>query len=236
LYSQFLDVLHTCFGVRSVNFDDAFKDATALLKERKDEEALICYERALVHASSTEERQISWHMIGYTLCQLNRYDRSHHAYELSIALCESPVSEAMVRQDKASTLLNEFCQTRSDLRLLNKAKAELTTALTDLELIGERIEAAMCRSHIGRAFYCGRERSRARRMFLQAHEVLSNNEDVFYEPVYELENLLWLARTSTMSSFAYARKAYRLSKVLNKKEYWKRYLAILCGVDSISYT
>jgi len=86
------------------------------------------------------------------------------------------------------------------------------------------LEAAMTIGFIGRSFFCRGERSDAIALLVIAHKALTGKHDV-----YELNNLIWLARASVFYRWRFAPRFLHLVSQTDHTRRNKEYLVLLVG-------
>jgi tetratricopeptide (TPR) repeat protein len=227
----FLDVLNISSGDESVSFASRFDSATNLLNDRRINEAISGYEAAIKESETDSERQQAWHMKGISFRVAGLFEQAYVAFEESIKLCATRADEARVRRDKAMALLDDFTHNGRDIQRFNVAVRELTISMSDLSSCGMHIEAAVSLSFMGRAYLLEGNRARAQRTFAKAHEVLADTSCTDHNVQYELNNLIWMARSSVKFRLLYALRALEICRQQDQPKRWKEYLIILIGGD-----
>jgi len=204
-----------------------------MLDERKSGEAINAYLAAIEQASSDSERQQAWQMLGIAYRIAKRFTESYYAFQRSARFTRSTVTKARIQRDKAMAMLDEATCRNGDKLRIQSAKRELRYSHATLLAAGEYIEAAATKGAMGRALLLEGQHEKARQMFTEADEVLAETGDSNYNPVYELNNLVWLARASFAARVPNAARARRLADALNQPIRWKEYLVILLGGDTL---
>jgi hypothetical protein len=213
-----------------VSFINQLKKANNLLHERRLNLATSEYRIAVVQANNNNERMQAWQMMGIALRLAKEYSDSVWAFNQSIKMADSDITVARIQRDKAMTFIDWAASDKSQKQhLIQSAKSILVSSRDTLKSVGYLVEAAASESFLARAYLVEGDRTLAKQTFAKADYVLCDFSDADYNPQYELNNLVWMARSSFIVKITNAHRAYKLAMTLSQEKRWEEYLVILIG-------
>lgn len=198
------------------------------------QDAVIAFDTALRVAKTGPEKSRAYHSLGiaYRLLGSEHYSKAINCFaEASSHAEDDDQSRARIVRDWAMVYLEQAAATRDELdryRLVGNAEELLKTSMTTLKNLGEDVEAAVSEGFIARSFFIDGEKAAALQILRSVQGKLSGKQ-----PVYELNNLIWLARASFIERWRKLPYAARLITRTGHTRRWGEYAVLLVGGNTL---
>lgn len=215
-----------------MSFSDMMQTGHGWLGRGRYSEAVIAFDTALRVAKTDPEKSQAYHALGIIYRLSGEYRKAIECFsEASGLACEDDVSRARIVRDWAMVYLDQAAATRDELdryRLVGDAEELLKASVATLQSLDKDVEAAVSEGFIGRSFLIDGEKA-------AALQVLQSVQDKLFgkQPVYELNNLMWLARASFTERWRRLPYAARLITSTGHNRRWMEYAMLLLGGNTL---
>lgn len=192
------------------------------------------FDPLLEFAANDHERMMVYQTMGIAYRLGRMFIKAKEMFIQARALADTELDKARIGRDIGMLFL-DMATLDSDVKS-DQAKCFMAVALIELDKSQHSFEAqvqleeaAATKGFIGRYHFLNDDRQSARKMLTDAHAVLKKS----HEDVYELNNLLWLARVSPKARYLYASRALTLTVTQKRFRRLGEYLILLIGGDRL---
>ncbi len=193
-------------------------------------DGLTAYNGAYDHAPFPSSQATALQGMGIALRLMGKLDDSERVLDNAREIAyQHSTLVARIERDVAMTILDRAIKLK-DIGQLRRATGQFDDADAWLQQswealrVSDPIEAAATTGFIARLLFERGERKAAVTKFRCAHLALTGHHDV-----YELNNLVWLARASIADRWRFASRAFQLVSLTGDTRRTKEYLIILTG-------
>lgn len=218
-----------------MSFTELMHEADRLLGKRALLETCTALENIIDSASlSDDDSQVAYQKLGNAYRASGRYREALDALQESARFTKDKVTLATVARDKSMVTL-EILDLHSSLpEGIHATDISLLRTLEDLRLSylglqdkSDAVELAASLGSYGRGLLVMGRRDEAFLTIRSAQKILSDKSLENHNPAYELDNLIWLARSSAWLRFKHAPRALKLATDMPEPAKLNEYLVIL---------
>lgn len=211
-----------------MGFEESMHSAQSLLQQR-DLEGTVRETRQAKHLAQTPEQEAQALQIQGIALRIDRhYAAAKDAFKTAESLAVSDQALlARIRRDYGMVYI-DLAEAANNNKMRNQLLSEAMNMFASSrilsEKVGEELEAEVTHGFMGRAWLIGEKPKTASHTLEAVHFKLTGKHDV-----YEMNNLVWLARSSVAMRLRYARRAFQLSHNPDNRARLKEYIVVLVG-------
>jgi len=212
------------------NYAALIAEGNLALGKNLFKEALKIFIKASNMSEGNNKQAEAVQLIGIASRLNGDYRRSEEAFKRALVHTNDPMIKAKIQRDLGMTYLDKANSIKRNQpyrhaeieTLYKKAEERFSNSIYAMRCPHE--ELGMSRSFMARLHFSKNDKESARSDFERAHDEIKGKNDT-----YELNNLIWLARSSIICRWIYAWRAIQLAVKTGASRRWKEYLIILVG-------
>ncbi len=215
-----------------MSFSEMMRMGHGWLGKGRYPESVIAFDTALRVAKADSEKSQAYHGLGIAHRLSGKYPNAIECFERASGLAsDEDVSWGRVLRDWAMVYIDQAAATRDELvryRFVGEAEDLLRVSMTILKDLDEDVEAAVSEGFLARSFFIDGERAAALQTLRSVQDKLFKQH-----PVYELNNLIWLARVSFIERWRRLPYIAQLISSTGHSRRWMEYAVLLLGGNTL---